>query len=211
MKSRQIIPTDARERIVSRHRNRRKAAANYYLNRKKVGYRAWDKEGRLQLEYAIRDERMHGPFRSFHENGLIDWETQYVAGKEHGRSRQFDKTGVLIGTYRMHHGTGIDLWFIAAGKLSEERHVKNGRRHGFERWWRDRRNVWSEMHFKDDFDHGIHREWNSNGVLRRGFPKYFISGKAVSKRAYIKACQTDSSLPKFSERDNKPNRKVEFE
>lgn len=186
MRKPHIIPIDAREKIISRHQNGRKAVANYYLKRKRIGYRCWDEEGRLQLEYGIRNEVMHGPFRSFHENGLVNWETQYIAGKEQGVSRQYDERGVLIGTYNMHHGTGVDLWFTAPGELSEERYLKDGRRNGFERWWKDRRTVRLEMHFKDDLDHGIHRKWNLKGVLRRGFPKYFILGKAVPKRTSLR-------------------------
>ena len=208
MRRRPIIPKAAVERIVRRHGNGSKADADYYLRRKKVGRRCWDHEGRLEMEYGLNNGLMHGPFRVFHENGAVLHETRYVAGREHGLSRQYDEHGVPIGTYKMNHGTGVDLWFIALGELSEERHFKNGHIHGFERWWNNRRTVWEERHFKDSLDHGIQRQWNRKGVLKRGFPKYFILGKAVSKRDYIKACKTDPSPPVFREQDNKPYRKL---
>ena len=162
----------------------------------------------MSIEAGWRNGRLHGPFLAFHENGVVRWATHYVAGREHGVSRQFDENGKLIGTYKMNHGTGVDLYFYNSGKLSEERYIVNGERDGFERWWNeDGHTIWLESHFKDGLEHGIHRKWNVKGRLRRGYPKYFIRGKAIPKRVYVKNCETDSSLPKFHQRDNKPNRK----
>ena len=204
-----VIPATAREKVVKRDADGRKTQSDYFLKGEKVGYRCWDNDGTLTIEAAWRNGRLHGPFLAFHENGAVRWATRYVAGQEHGISRQFDKNGKLIGKYRMNHGTGLDLYFYDNGKLSEERYIENGIPNGFERWWSgDGRTVWQESHFKDGLEHGIHRKWNFKGRLRRGYPKYFILGKAIPKRAYVKTCETDSSLPKFRERDTMPSRKL---
>jgi hypothetical protein len=202
-----VIPPTAREKVVKRDVDGRKVQSDYFLNGKKVGYRCWDNEGKLAIEAAMRNGRMHGPFRGFHGNGAVSWTTHYVAGLEHGVSKQFDENGNVIGTYRMKHGTGVDLWFSDIGELSEERYIVNGKWNGFERWWKDGRTIWLESHFKDDLEHGNQRWWNLKGRLRRGYPKYFILGKPVSKPVYVKTGETDLSLPKFCQRDNKPNRK----
>ena len=78
---------------------------------------------------------MHGLFRTWHENGQLQEESTYYQGKEHGETKQYDENGVQIGSYIMDYGTGVDLWFYTAGVLSEERELRDGLRHGYERWW----------------------------------------------------------------------------
>jgi hypothetical protein len=88
--------------------------------------------------------------------GTVNWEVKCVRGKAHGLSCQYARNGKLIGTSRMHHGTGVDLWYREDGQLSEERYIHDGRWNGFERWWADERRVWCERHFQQDVVHGIH-------------------------------------------------------
>jgi len=204
--ARQIIPPEAREKIVKRHEKGFKQVALYYLDRKLVGHRSWDDQGNLAIEYAIRDNLKHGPFRGYHSNGIASWVTTFVDGKEHGISRQYDQTGKLIGTYRMRYGTGVDLWYSAPGELSEERYVRDGKWNGYERWWITDHTVYAENHFLDDVEHGIKREWNARAGLRRGYPQYFIRGARVTKRDYLRACQQDPSLPVYRKEDDIPKR-----
>lgn len=201
-----VIPRNAREKIVQRHEKGFKQVALYYVNRKLIGHRSWDNEGHLAQEYAIRNNEKHGVFVSYWPNGIVSWVTHYVDGKEHGVSRQFDWKGELIGTYRMRHGTGVDLWFTAPGELSEERYVRDGKWDGFERWWITRHSVSAETHFKENLEHGIKREWTARGNLRRGYPRYFIRGNRVPKREYERACREDSSLPPYRKADDSPKR-----
>jgi hypothetical protein len=85
--------------------------------------------------------------------------------------------------------------------------MKDGQPHGYE-WWlnEDQRSVRAERHWHDGRLHGIEREWNRSGRLKRGYPKYHIRGERVSKRAYVKACRKDPSLPIFESADNEPVR-----
>ena len=205
-KDRRIIPPKARQKVVRRYGNGSKQVALYYVNRKLVGHRSWDEQGNLAVEYAIRDNLKHGPFRCYEPNGVVYWATTFVDGKKHGISRQYDEAGELIGTYRMRHGTGADLWYHAPGELSEERYVRGGKWNGYERWWLSDHTVFAETHFLDDVEHGIKREWNLRGRLRRGYPQYFIQGVKVTKRDYLRACQRDSSVPVYQERDDSPER-----
>jgi antitoxin component YwqK of YwqJK toxin-antitoxin module len=200
-----IIPPKAREKVVKRHSNGMKAVTLYYVNRKLVAHRSWNLLGNLAVEYSIRDNVKHGPFRRYHDNGAVSWATQFVRGKEHGVSRQYDENGGPIGTYRMTHGTGVDLWYTAPGELSEERYVRDGKWNGFERWWNSNQ-VWQETHFKDDLEHGIKRAWNDHGRLRRGYPQYFINGLRVTKRRYLRACRKDTSLPIYRKEEDNPKR-----
>jgi antitoxin component YwqK of YwqJK toxin-antitoxin module len=132
-----MIPQDAVEEITEHWDNGTKKSAFYYLDGEKIGYRYWDEDDRLFMEYDIKGNLQHGSFRRWYENGVLCEESFYVEGKEHGVTKQYDYEGNLIGTYQMNYGTGADLWYGNAGILSEERYCKNGERDGYERWWND--------------------------------------------------------------------------
>jgi hypothetical protein len=171
-----------------------------------VGYRVRDDHGRLVQEFALKDGLLHGLERHWAPDGMLEFETCYVEGLEHGTAKQW-LDGRLLGTYRMDGGTGVDLWRHADGTLAEERHCMGGDRHGFERWWNgDDRTVWLEGHYQRGKPHGILREWNRRARLRRGYPQYFVDGDRVTKRQYLKAAAADPSLPLFREADNLPER-----
>lgn len=202
-----IIPESAREIIEVTFESGVKCSAFYELDGERVGLRCWDEDGTLTIEYQMRGGIMHGHFRTFWENGQVNEEATYVDGKEHGVTKQYNANGALIGSYTMDHGTGVDLWFDREGVLSEERHYLDGQRHGYERWWRsDATTVLQEEHYQKGQAHGIFRQWNDKGRLRRGFPRYYVSGKQVTKHQYEQARHVDPTLPPFAPEDNLSNR-----
>ena len=97
------------EEILTSWANGTKKTAYYYDNGQTVGYRYWDEDGHLSMEYQIKHDKMHGAFRTRHDRGTIEHETAYFEGKEHGISTQYDADGRSIGTYEMNFGTGVDL------------------------------------------------------------------------------------------------------
>jgi antitoxin component YwqK of YwqJK toxin-antitoxin module len=203
------IPADATEVITETAENGTKQKAIYQIDGKDVGLRFWDLSGVLVMEYGLRDERMHGLFRTWYENGQLEHISFYIEGKEHGEAKQYDENGVQIGSYVMDHGTGVDLWYHnQGGSLAEERGYLDGTLHGFERWWNwnDDGTVNEESHFWNGVKHGIFRRWNRHHKLSRGYPRYFVHGKRVTKREYVRACRTDPTLPSFIAEDNQPFR-----
>ncbi len=207
-----IIPEKALQRTVERYPNGNKHRTLHYLAGKKVGYRVWNDDGSLVMECATKNGLDHGRFRHFDSEGWVTWEGSCFKGKHHGITRQFDRNGKVIGTSRMHYGTGVDLWYSDEGRLLEERYIVDGHWNGFERWWKaDQISVFEETHFRDDLEHGIQRKWNAEGKLRKGFPRYFVNGRRVTKRQYLSACRRDVSLPKFILLDNEPKRRLPLE
>jgi len=203
------IPVEAHEVIRETWDNGTKKTADYFVDGQLVAYRYWNETGQLEVETGIRDDQRHGLFRTWYENGQLEAVTWYENGKEHGTSEQYDKNGNLIGTYTMVHGTGIDLWFEESGFLAEERHLLDGERHGYERWWdRNNRTIWKESHFWHGVKQGIFREWNRAGQLGHGYPQYFVAGQRVSKRQYERACRHDPTLPPFRAEENSPTRQL---
>jgi antitoxin component YwqK of YwqJK toxin-antitoxin module len=202
-----IIPEAAREHIEATFEDGTRRTAFYELDGERVGFRCWHEDGSLAMEYSMRGGVMHGPFRTYWENGQVSQESTYVEGKEHGLTKQYDAEGALLGSYTMDYGTGVDLWFDRAGVLSEERHYHDGQRHGYERWWcGDNTTVWQEEHFRHGEAHGIFRQWNNKGRLRRGFPRYYVGGKQVTKRQYERARLADPTLPPVVPEEHLPNR-----
>src|SRR5262249_4259929 len=108
----------------------------------------------------------------------------------------------------------VDLWYCEHAEngfphLSEARYVKDGKWHGFE-WWlnEDQKSVWQERHFWNDQMHGIERSWNHKGQLHRGYPRYWINDRRVTKRQYLREADRNPTLPHFCEADNRPQRRL---
>jgi hypothetical protein len=202
------IPKNAQAVVIETHEDGSPECTHYFLKDQKIAAIYWFANGEVEHEFYFRNGQQHGPLRWWYENGQLAWETYYVKGKEHGTSKQWNRKGNLLGTYEMNHGTGVDHWWDEKGRLLEEFHCLDGNRHGRERRFYNRRNQLSEeVYWKAGKLHGISREWNGQGRLRRGFPQYYVNGEKVNRRQYLKACQNDSTLIGFAERDNLPKRK----
>jgi antitoxin component YwqK of YwqJK toxin-antitoxin module len=210
---RSSIPKNARERIVARYSDtRHPMIAEYRLNRSLVGIRRFHPTGELMHENPIRHEMMHGIVYRCDEPGKVISAEPWSYGLPHGVARQYSHDGALLGTYQMKRGTGLDLWWQEAHEgapwLSEARYLRDGKWHGFEWWLReDQKNVWEERHFASGQPHGVERQWNSAGRLKRGFPRYWVKGRRVTRHEYLRLSARDESLPRFREGDNSPRRK----
>lgn len=210
---RSSIPRHAEERITARHPNGAKSTVEYFVGGQRVGARGFDAEGNLQGDCGWRDGQLHGTSYRIDTPGRLLSATPYSRGLEHGIARQWGEDGRLLGTYRMHHGTGIDLWWGETWRKPRRRYLaevcfhRRGQPHGFE-WWinEDQVSVNEERHWRDGQKHGIERDWNLKGRLRQGYPKYFVAGQQVPRRQYIKAAASDASLPQFRKAENRPRR-----
>lgn len=176
-----------------------------------VGQRSYDSDGNLMKETPLRNGKKHGREYIWDEAGVLESVEPYVDGELHGLCKQYNRKGKVIGTYRFVHGTGYDIWRYEREDgligISEIFTVKDNALHGYE-WWPqdDQRSVWHERHWHKGLLHGVERRWNEKGRLRRGYPKYWIKGKNIKKRAYMNAAAKDTSLPRYKEKDNLPKR-----
>ena len=201
------IPEGAVERIVATHPDGRKREAEYLVDGQSVGMRFWDEEGYLWREYGLKNGIKHGLEYAWCDV-FLDGVEPYVDGKMHGLCKQWGFDGKLLGTYRMKHGTGIDLWRDEDGKLIEACYWKDG---VFDSWsWKineDQRSVWLEEHVLAGVGmHGIERWWNDHDRLKRGYPRYWVRNERVTKRQYVRATKSDPTLPPFRPEDNLPAR-----
>ena len=210
---RSSIPKKARENVTKRSEGK-KVWADYLVGGEKVGERMFFDTGDPEHECAFKEGRKDGFEYEWHCPGVLAFARRYVNGFEHGTARQWSDEGRLIGTYTLHHGTGIDFWRQSRSEpedgswyLQDVCYWKDGKLDGF--WWfidEDQTTVYSERHFLNGQEHGICREWNEHGRLRRGYPQYFVNDQKVAKREYVRACQSDPTLPIFRIEDNDPAR-----
>ena len=176
-----------------------------------VGRRVYNETGRIVRETSLKDGKKHGNEIEWTDDGTLLSVEPYFEGQIHGLAKQYGRRGKVIGTYRFVHGTGYDIWrwewWEGFAPVSEIHSMQDGSPHGYE-WWLDpdQRGVHHELHWWEGKYHGIERIWNQRKKLRRGYPKYWIHGKAVSKRQYLKAAKTDKTLPRYRVKNNSPRR-----
>lgn len=210
------IPPGAEEKVIQQYEANERGVVNwktreYTIDGKVVGWRCYDAAGRLMDETPLKDGKKHGRVIEFYDSGEIHLVEPYFEGVMHGIAKQYDARGRIVGTYKMNHGTGYDIWRdqLPGGPIyvSEIHPMRDGLPHGFE-WWlnQDQKSVYEEKHRFNGKWHGIEREWNFKNKLRRGYPKYWVRGEVVTKRQYIAAARKDPTLPPFRLKDNSPKR-----
>lgn len=202
------VPKHARERNLKIAGDDGEMAADFFIGSRHFAWVYWDKQGNVELEkYYDEQGRQHGVELYRHENGRIKWRSRWRHGKQHGKTQQWDRDGNLLLETRFVNGTGIDVWWDR-GRVSEVRFFRESHRHGVEQWWFDARCVFEEGHFSKGQKHGIWRRWSGQRRLERGYPQYFTHDEKVTRREYLKARATDATLPPYSERDNRPSRRL---
>lgn len=209
------IPDTAAERFVSPYKSKDGRGSyekrEYTVDGKIVGFRYYDENGALMIETPVKGGKKHGVEYSWYEPGCLTLAAPYENGLPHGTARQWADDGSLMGTYTLDRGTGYDLWreHLPGGRLHicEIHTMKDGMPHGFE-WWvnEDQATVWREVHWREGQRHGIERHWNHEGNLDAGFPKFHLKDDIVGKQTYMEQQQTDSTLPRYAEEDDKNTR-----
>ncbi len=207
------IPENAREKDVTEEEQGHypgQVVKNYYLGRRLVGKRVFDKNGVLEYECPYKNGKRHGWVYEWYPDGGLVSALPYDNGREHGTATVWGESGAFLGSYTMEHGTGIDFWWQETegkAQLTEARVIVDNQWDGYEYWFSDhpgelvQEKWWSKGQL-----HGIEREWNNKGRLRRGFPKYWIHDVQVDKRKYLRALKVDTTLIPFHIEDNQPYR-----
>ena len=96
-----------------------------------------------------------------------------VNSRAHGIVRHWAADGAPLGESEFVHGTGMF------------------------RSWYDNGKIKGEIDERDGIPHGRMRAWDEAGDLI--VEKYFVLGKAVSKKKYMKLAKSDPTLPKYQE------------
>jgi len=209
------IPQDIIEKTVREYKQEGKLryyrVTDRFRNGTLVGQRLYNHEGIMVVETAMKDGHKHGREFTWSDDGKLLLIEPYVRGKIHGTAKQYGRNGKVIGMYTIIHGTGFDVWRQENEDktvfVSEIHSLHDGFPNGYE--WHfasSKQDLWHESHWSMGKRNGIERIWNNKGKLRRGYPKFYIADRAVSKQGYRNITLTDKSLPIFQEIDNLPFR-----
>jgi hypothetical protein len=213
------IPAGAKEQVVTEYRcdadrggctiTLRTTECRY--RGKIVGMRCYEEDGMLVRETPLKGDKAHGIHYMWYDSGALEFAQPYLEGLQHGTTRQWSEDGRLMGTYTLIRGTGLAVWRnqLPDGTvyISQIYSWRNGCLDGF-MWWfgEGEASAWCERYFQSGRLHGIERRWNDEGGLRRGYPKYYVQGKQLAKRAYVRAAEADPTLPPFRVEENRPVR-----
>ena len=207
------IPADARvEELTGKRAGRSgREVRRYFVNNIYVGYREYSLSGQIEHECAMAQGEKHGWEYEWYGNGRLTSAIPYCHGRVHGTARVWGESGLLLGSYTMEHGTGLDLWWVeneGTAQLSEAMVVNDNLMDGYDyrfAWYAPGQLKWEKWWSKGEL-HGIEREWDLNGELRSGYPTYRIHDKQVDRQEYDRACRSDATLKPYSLEDNIPKR-----
>lgn len=98
-----VIPEGAEEKIVSlteyQQNNNFSKRAEFWLNGKKVGEKAWYENGQIAYEQPIKNEMEHGNYKVWYPDGKLKAVCPYRKDRLHGIFQQWDEKGHLETSY----------------------------------------------------------------------------------------------------------------
>jgi antitoxin component YwqK of YwqJK toxin-antitoxin module len=114
---------------------------------------------------------------------------------EYQKKHKFSKRGEYWLNGKL---VGERAWY-ENGQIAYEKPIKNNIEHGICRAWYPDGEPFEVRLLRKNRLHGIQKQWDGDGNLDIS---YWIRGKPVGKRAYLKASKTNATLPKYE--DNRP-------
>ena len=86
-----------KEAIITKYSNGSTKSEKFFQEGDTIDYKEKDyyPNGRLQIEYAIKNNKLHGSSRLFYMNGSKEWEGFWYNGEKIGHFKYFDSTGHL--------------------------------------------------------------------------------------------------------------------
>lgn len=201
------IPATAEQRVTSRDEARRKTSSEFWFRGALVGRASWNPDGTPYVAVGLRQSVPVGHRMDYHDDRTI-YAEPHVDGVVHGLAKQYHPDGRLLIVSPFRNGTGIDYWCDLNGLLAEERPIHAGRPSGVERWWdEDQRTVHTETHWLEGKWHGVRRQW-AEGRLLPGFPEFFLLGKKVAKRTYLRKAKLERDVPTYCTEEDAPEREL---
>ena len=143
---------------------------NQYLDDKRHGlWRAWHENGQLSMECNFVNGIEHGIYRDWYQDGQLRLEHAYLDGKEHGISREWHYSGQLWYECNYVNGENHGSWqeWRRNGQIRQECNFVNGERHGKYKYWYLDGDLeeWTYVNGKQY----KFKRWGKNGQLKKEF------------------------------------------
>ena len=132
------------------------------------------RNGQLRQKSPVTRGRRHGVARTWHPNGIRATEQYFKNGLLHGRCRQWDEEGKLLGEFVMRQGTGV------------------------QREWHDNGQLKIEVSTVGGQFCGRNRIWLRDGTLVS--ERFYLHRRQVTPHRYAIAAADDESLPRYAEK-----------
>lgn len=135
--------------------------------------RSYHPNGTLRFESDFVDGLPDGVQRHWHPNGVLAKQYNFVNGLFDGDQSEWNENGELLGTFHMEQGTGLFFSWHENGQVNIEFYQINGGYSGRQVfYWPDGKIV------------AVH---------------YYINNSKVTKKKYGEACKTNLQLPQYDE------------
>jgi antitoxin component YwqK of YwqJK toxin-antitoxin module len=136
----------------------------------------------------VADE-IHGPKKTYYQNGTLASESNYEHGVVTGESKSYGKDGALlrVATFKdgKRHGVVRDYWPDRPDLVKREITYRMGEVHGLAREYYSNGQVKWEQPFVDNKQHGIETHYEADGTVNK--TKYWLAGDEVDEAAYLAA------------------------
>lgn len=127
-------------------------------------------DGTLKTQKYVRRSAdgspvIHGPYRSWYENGQLRARGDFVDGIREGAWSYWHSNGQLSGEGALRNDRADGPWtyWHDNGQKAKEQHWKVGLAHGpYRSWFQDGQQA-EEGHFVDGQPHGVFRAWDPEG------------------------------------------------
>jgi antitoxin component YwqK of YwqJK toxin-antitoxin module len=145
----------------------------------------------IEIEYNLKNGKLNGPFKSYHENGQLKKIGSYLNGKGNGLFKEYFEDGSLkneysmkddvnngdyktyyengqlkkIGSYLNGKGNGLFKEYFEDGILEIEYSMKNGRLNGPFKLYYENGNIQKSGSYLNDKDNGLFKKYNEEGML----------------------------------------------
>lgn len=162
-----------------------------------------EKKSKLHSEelYAPSDswrfQHKNGVQREWYKNGQLKSERPYKNDKMHGTFKQWDENGKLLGSFEMKEDSGPFQSWYPNGQVEEIRPCKNGKIHGEWRWYFDNGKLGAIAWYEEGSVYGISYSWDRDGKPEQDSPQFHVHGERVTKEEYLKAASVDTTLRRY--------------
>ena len=154
---------------------------------KKNGEEIIYENGRIKATIPWVDGKMQGILKTFHPDGTLMAETNYIAGEAAGLSRSTDEQGRVVQEATLKHGKrdGIakDFW-PETGKLRREIPYEMGRVEGVAKEFYPSGILKRELPFKNNAMNGMEIDYDDGGKVSQR--QYWLDGDPVTQAEFEK-------------------------
>jgi len=153
-----------------------------FINRIKVSYTRWTRDGKIMIQYKCKDGKKHGPYEHVDSDGSRTV-TIYDCGNDTGTFTKWNENGFVVHSatnteinFKHVHNSGLGLYesWYNNGKRQEKVYYKDNKMHGKNIEWYPNGQIKSKSYYKNNMISGRYKYWHQSGHL--AIDSYYVNG-----------------------------------